>query len=114
MTKEIACFFKINKADNVATATDDIALGITPFFGCQKGEIEVLEPIARGFKIALCDIPEGELIIKYGVSIGKAEQDIPQGYCVHIHNMKSLMDVRSSHFSAVDATPQDMYYRLDD
>lgn len=114
MNKEIACFFIINESDNVATATDDISPGFIPLFGCQSGTIEVMEPIARGFKVAIDDINAGSLIIKYGVPIGKAKQDISRGCCVHIHNMESLMDVRSSHFSSVDAAPQDMCYRLDD
>lgn len=41
----------------------------------------------RGHKVALCDIPEGSEIIKYGFPIGTATRDIAKGEWVHTHNL---------------------------
>jgi len=43
----------------------------------------------NGHKFALCDISEGENIIKYGNPIGHAICDIKKGEHVHTHNMKT-------------------------
>ena len=42
-----------------------------------------------GHKYALCDIKEGENIIKYGNPIGHATADIKRGEHVHTHNVKT-------------------------
>ena len=43
----------------------------------------------NGHKQALCDIADGENIIKYGYPIGHATEDIKKGDTVHSHNMKT-------------------------
>lgn len=45
--------------------------------------------IANGHKYAICDIPRGENIIKYGEPIGHAICDIKKGEHIHTHNMKT-------------------------
>ena len=45
--------------------------------------------LENGHKYALCDIKEGENIIKYGNPIGHATEDISTGAHVHTHNMKT-------------------------
>ena len=42
-----------------------------------------------GHKYALCDIKNGENIIKYGNPIGHATSDIKKGEHIHTHNMKT-------------------------
>ena len=64
----------INKKDNVGV--------------CLDGN----EQIPAGHKYALCDIPKGEYVIKYGEIIGRATQDIKAGEWVHTHNVKSHLD----------------------
>ncbi len=49
----------------------------------------VLVNIEDGHKYALCDIKEGENIIKYGQPIGHATADIKKGEHVHSHNVKT-------------------------
>ena len=44
---------------------------------------------ADGHKYALCDIPSGENVIKYGNPIGHATADIRSGEHVHTHNLKT-------------------------
>lgn len=45
--------------------------------------------IPYGHKIALKDIPKGDTILKYGLSIGNALDDIKAGDHVHTHNVES-------------------------
>jgi len=51
-------------------------------------EVDVVSEVPLGHKIALRDIAAGERVIKYGVAIGKATQDIRTGEHVHVHNLK--------------------------
>lgn len=48
--------------------------------------------IPAGHKIALKDIKRNEAIIKYGMVIAKAREDIKKGEWVHTHNVKSHLD----------------------
>ena len=45
-------------------------------------------PIPFGHKAALRTIREGEPVLKYGVPIGAATQDIQPGEHVHVHNCR--------------------------
>lgn len=45
--------------------------------------------IENGHKYALCDIGNGENIIKYGFAIGHATENIKKGEHVHTHNMRT-------------------------
>lgn len=76
--------------DNVATAVEEIQPGddvAIPAAGTVR-TLRATEPIPFGFKIALQDIPRGEIIRKYGETIGKASLAISQGALVHIHNLE--------------------------
>lgn len=44
-----------------------------------------------GMKYALCPIPKGEKVIKYGFPIGCATEDIGKGALVHSHNLRSRL-----------------------
>lgn len=76
--------------DNVATTIEEIQTGDE--VRVPKGDsvltVTALEAIPFGFKIALEEIPEGALIVKYGETIGKAGRPIPKGALVHIHNLE--------------------------
>ena len=76
--------------DNVATALEEIQTGdevAIPAVGTAL-TLRVLEPIPFGFKIALQEIPEGEIVRKYGETIGMAGTTIAKGALVHIHNLE--------------------------
>ena len=45
--------------------------------------------LENGHKYAICDIPAGENIIKYGSPIGHATADIKKGDHIHSHNLKT-------------------------
>ena len=56
--------------------------------------------LATGHKIALCDIPKGADIVKYGYPIGYATENIREGESVHSHNLKTkLGDILSYEYT---------------
>ena len=79
----------INEKDNVGVCLD----------GSEK--------IPAGHKYALCDIPKGEYVVKYGEIIGRATQDIAKDEWVHTHNVKSHLDENVAYRYAFNAkTPE--------
>lgn len=50
--------------------------------------------IPAGHKIALCDIPSGEKVMKYGNPIGIASEAIRKGDWIHSHNLKTALSGR--------------------
>lgn len=52
-------------------------------------EVEALDAIPLGHKVALRDFAEGETLMKYGHDIGKIVAPIKQGAHVHVHNAKT-------------------------
>jgi len=51
--------------------------------------VTLLGDIPSNHKFAVRDIPAGEPVIKYGLSIGRASCAIGQGQHVHVHNIES-------------------------
>lgn len=84
--------FLINPKDNVAVILVDG---------------DVVAP--RGHKVALCDIPAGTEVIKYGFPIGRATQDIAEGEWVHSHNLATgLNDDLEYQYTPVGHKPVDV------
>jgi SAF domain-containing protein len=77
----------ISARDNVATALRELRPGQP--IDINGSVVLVVEPIARGHKIALRSIALGEPVIKYGSAIGTASADIAAGAHVHTHNVAS-------------------------
>jgi altronate dehydratase small subunit len=76
--------------DNVATAVEEIQAGeevAIPVVGTAL-TLRAIEAIPFGFKIALQEIPQGQIIRKYGETIGTASRPIAKGALVHIHNLE--------------------------
>ena len=61
---ETPLYIKIREEDNVAIAVEDIQAGTQVMPG-----IVAAVNIPQAHKIALCDIPEGGQIIRYGVCL---------------------------------------------
>ena len=99
--------FQIQPQDNVATLIDDAPPGPIQILGASPGEITGLENISRGHKIALRDIGSKETITKFGVPIGHATQPIKAGGWVHLHNLASDFDERSSTLDIHSGAPTD-------
>jgi (2R)-sulfolactate sulfo-lyase subunit alpha len=77
--------------DVVGVAVHDIEPGPAVRGRVQNGsafELAVTEPVPLGHKVALRDIAAGQPVVKYGVVIGRATQDIAAGDHVHVHNLK--------------------------
>jgi (2R)-sulfolactate sulfo-lyase subunit alpha len=52
-------------------------------------QINSINEIPLGHKIALQDLKEGDTILKYGHDIGKVVKPIKKGDHVHVHNVKT-------------------------
>lgn len=99
--------FQINASDNVATLLDDVSGGEVQVIGANAAGVQLLEKISRGHKIALRDIAPNEAVIKFGVRIGHATQPIRRGAWVHLHNLASDLDKRSSTLDLHTGAPTD-------
>jgi (2R)-sulfolactate sulfo-lyase subunit alpha len=79
--------------DNVGVAVVDIKAGARVFgrslHGKSKPKIKSLMEIPLGHKIALQNFKPGDIVIKYGVDIGKIVAPIKKGEHVHVHNLKT-------------------------
>jgi altronate dehydratase len=73
----------VHPNDNVATLLDfNVEDRIT-----QDG-LTLAASIPFGHKVALHPIQAGHAVVKYGVTIGTATQDIETGAHVHVHNCR--------------------------
>ncbi|MCR5084417.1 MAG: altronate dehydratase family protein, partial [Succinivibrionaceae bacterium] len=86
---------KINPEDKVAVALDGLKSGEE--IEVQGERILLRDDITRGHKFALCDIKQGEDVIKYGYPIGHASCDIPRGAHVHTHNVKTNLSGKGTY-----------------
>lgn len=81
----------LHQKDNVGVLLEDIKKNEkVPVGGQQTLQIEARDDIRFGHKIALTEILQGEIILKYGHPIGVASKDIHAGEHVHIHNVGGL------------------------
>lgn len=86
-------FVLLNQTDNVFVCCKQLLSGCAVTL--EDVDVSMATDITVGHKIARKAIRKGEKIIKYGVSIGSATQDILFGEHIHMHNMKS--DYIASH-----------------
>jgi altronate dehydratase len=87
----VANVLKLNVDDNVAVALCDLGADtVIELKGEDVGGLRTRQAIPFGHKVALADLPQGEMVLKYGASIGVASQPILKGEHVHIHNLKSV------------------------
>ena len=78
---------RIQPQDNVAVAVRDLPAGTA----IENG-VAARDPIPQAHKIALADIPKGDPILRYGVVLGHAKEDIPAGSWVN----ESMLDLPES------------------
>jgi len=81
----------LNGKDDVATALTALARGekVTVEAGGRSVEVTLTQVVPFGHKYALRHIAAGEEVLKYGLPIGTALEDIPAGAWVHVHNCRS-------------------------
>lgn len=81
-----------NEGDQVAVAVQDVEPGVARlvYMDSERAlELDVLERVPLGHKVALIDLPEGADVIEYGVRIGRTRKPIRKGELVHVHNLRS-------------------------
>ncbi len=85
-------FLAHNEGDMVAVAVQDVEPGarrVVFMDSDRETQIEVLEPIPLGHKVALVDLPEGAEVIKYGIRVALTRQPVKAGQLIHVHNVRS-------------------------
>jgi len=87
MLKQSKNYIIMNQDDNCATALEDISKDSQ--IQIRESSIIINHNIPLGHKIALEDIRKGDLVKKYGHTIGFATEDINRGDWIHIHNLTS-------------------------
>ena len=105
--------FQVHPSDCVATLLDDVApapASVRVLGADRPMQITATQPISQGHKIALRDIPAGEAVVKFGVSIGSASAAIRAGEWVHLHNCASNFDQRSQTLDLHSGASTDMKY----
>lgn len=80
----------IQPNDNVAIALTALSRGTR----CEAGgkTLLLLDDIPPAHKVALCDMAEGQEVIKYGLSIGHTTKPVRAGEHVHIHNVTTNLE----------------------
>ena len=97
----------LHGADNVAVLKHPVKPGDELHNGTIH--LQITQLIGAGHKVALKDIPEGDLVRKYGQVIGRAREAIAAGQHVHTHNVE-IQDFRRdtdlcTEFRATDCYP---------
>jgi altronate dehydratase len=87
MSKQLKAYIIMNPDDNCATALEEIPKNAQVLI--DEDNIIINHNIPLGHKFALNDINEGNLVKKYGQSIGIATEDIKKGDWIHTHNLIS-------------------------
>ena len=106
----VARAVRIHPSDNVATLLDDARPGVVQILGAERLEVTAVEPIAAGHKIALRAVAQGDPVLKYGFPIGHALRVLNAGEWIHLHNLASNYDERSSTLDLDTGAPTDTTY----
>ena len=100
-------YIKIHEKDNVIVALQEITKGEK--ISTEQGEIEALEIIPAGHKMAVSNIPEGGKVIKYGSCIGTVKKNVQPGEWIHTHNIKtSLGDLLEYTYEPVETQKEEV------
>ncbi len=76
---------RLHPSDNVAIARVPVAPGTELRIGGVR--VTADDAIPAGHKIALRDIAAGEMVLRYGQTIGRARVPIAPGHHIHTHNL---------------------------
>ena len=81
---------RIHPQDNVAVALRPLAEGEAVSVDGQA--VRIQEEIPFGHKVALTDLADGAMVVKYGAQIGHTTQAAPSGAWLHSHNLKTNLE----------------------
>ncbi len=95
---------RMQASDNVAIVANEGGLAAGTEL---PGGLVLVDRVPQGHKVALSAIAAGEPVLRYGVSIGKARQDIPAGAWVHerLLDMPSARALTGLPMATVQAAP---------
>ena len=82
-------YIQVHENDNVVVALEALSAGFQ--FCLNDQTITLAENVARGHKVAICNLTQGNDITKYGYSIGHCTESIQAGAWVHSHNLKTSL-----------------------
>lgn len=85
-------FLVHNDGDKVAVSVQDVLPGRRSAVYMdtdREFEVDVLEPIPLGHKVALEDLLADAEVIEYKVRVGLTRRAIRKGELVHVHNIRS-------------------------
>ena len=82
-------YIMVDEADDVITVLQDIRQH-TEIVLEDKSVIKAAEDIPCFHKMAIRNIPKGNVVLRYGAPIGYATQPISAGQWVHVHNLDAL------------------------
>lgn len=78
---------RLHESDNVVVCKESLQQGDEIEI---NGIVRTIEHfLTVGHKLAYCDIHSGDPIIKFGITIGTAVENISTGMHIHTHNIKS-------------------------
>ena len=78
---------QLSERDNIAVALRPLSRGETLTVAGRS--VCLQDDIDFGHKFALCEIPAGADVLKYGLPIGHATAPVHPGQWVHVHNLAS-------------------------
>ena len=87
---------KLHPSDNVVVARVQIPAGAE--ISLNDATFKVPQAITPGHKLAVREIPKGDVIYKYGEEIGRAGETLYPGVWVHTHNLLFDINDRSYEF----------------
>lgn len=82
---------QLSPKDNIAVLAQTINEGDSVVLSGK--EVTLSQTLKMGHKLALHPIAAGTNVLKYGLPIGFASNDIPLGAHVHVHNLTSRYTV---------------------
>ncbi len=101
-TSQVA-LWQVHPRDNVLVALRALSAG--ELLAAPYQQLQLLEDIPAGHKVALCDIAPGSEVRKYGFAIGAATVAIRAGQHVHAHNTATqLSGEQHYHYQGCQAT----------
>src|SRR5689334_19547672 len=87
-------YVQLDPKDNVMVALQDLQPGMAIDTG-NGGNLHLTEKIPAKHKFFLQHLAKGDGITMYGVTVGKAQQDIPAGSLMNVFNTKHAADAYS-------------------
>jgi galactarate dehydratase len=104
-TEQRPLYVQVHPLDNVAIVVNEDGLPAGTIFA---SGLTLIEAVPEAHKVALTTIRRGEAVLRYGVVIGLAEQDIAAGAWVHegILTLPEAPELDRLPLSGVSAPPQ--------